>query len=64
MDAATVVERYVCPWCPTVVINVVGGSAVSVFEKHLDDEHGPEISRALRPVPPRPRRPRRKKSRR
>lgn len=64
MSTATVVERYACPWCATVVLNVVGGSAMTVFEKHLDDEHGAEISRVVRPVPPRPRRPRRKKSRR
>lgn len=56
MATVTVVEEYACPWCPTRVINVAGGSAMSVFEKHLDEEHAAQIARALRPVPPRPRR--------
>lgn len=27
---------YKCPWCPTVVVEAALGSAVTVFELHLD----------------------------
>lgn len=28
---------YKCPWCPTVVVEAALGSAVVVFELHLDE---------------------------
>lgn len=38
-----VVERYTCPWCDTVVVNIVGGGAMTVFEHHLDAHYAAQL---------------------
>lgn len=51
LDGEVVTFGYSCPWCPTLVVEVVGyeGSAVGVFEQHLDTHFvipvtGPEVA--------------------
>lgn len=67
MGAVVVTERYSCPWCPTKVIAVEGGSAMAVFEQHLDEHFASQVGETygvIPPVPPRPRRPPARKKRR
>lgn len=36
-------ERFTCPWCPTVIIAAPLGSALTVYELHLDEHYAVQM---------------------